>query len=646
MVVKPMVQPMEEKAKLKATLSFPVILIITINSIMGTGIFFLPAQGAHVSGNMSILAWAAMSVIAILLSLVFAELAGMFPKSGGIYEYCKQAFGSFPSFVIGWLTIIAGNVTIAMLVIGAIQYLNPGMAGLYKVGLSIVFILIFNFMTFKGMQTSSFMLVTFGLITLSSLFLLIVPNFLSFDTGNFVPFLDHDYTAVFLTVFLIAETFFGWETCTFLAEETKNPRKVLPLALILGTVAIVIICLLFVISSLGAVPAHEFGESSTPLALLAGLHFGAQGTSIFKILVYLSIIGSVAGWIVAAPRLIMALAKDKLFISQLADIHPVTNTPYKAIIFQTIITSVLVMIGAGSYNTLLHLLLPLVLVIYSATVLALIVLRRTKPDHERPFKMPLGKTLSFLLIIGILFLIGNWAFTDPGAFMIIRWGFSFFLLGIPIYMLLLIYYNPEAIIRATNFFSYFHYWLENVLLPHDVRKHILGTFKNMRNKIMLDFGAGVGTMTMHLANLVGSQGKIYATDISRRNVKILGKRLKKKGYHHVEVLHDAHQVNRIHPGVRGVHGVLSIGMLAYMQDVKKILHELHDIMPDGGEVCFVEYIDFFKFLPNPKWLNDYASIQNFFKEAGFSVHSLKIQGLFWDYLIVYGIKTQFDVPFV
>jgi len=111
--------------ELKSTLSFPVILLITINSIMGTGIFFLPAKGAGVAGPMSIISWVIMSLISIYIAMCFGELSSMFPKSGGIYEFCKQAYGRFISFLIGWLCLIAANVTIAMLMIGTPSQLIP-----------------------------------------------------------------------------------------------------------------------------------------------------------------------------------------------------------------------------------------------------------------------------------------------------------------------------------------------------------------------------------------------------------------------------------------------------------------------------------------------------------------------------------------
>ncbi|MFC2136469.1 APC family permease, partial [Bacteroidota bacterium] len=370
--------------ELKSTLSFPIILLITVNSIMGTGIFFLPALGAKIAGPMSIISWVILSLISIYIAMCFAELASMFPKSGGIYEYCKQAYGSVTSFIVGWATLVAGNITIAMLIVGAIRYLNPAMPELIKIAISLFFIVVFNFMAYKGMKTSAVMLVAFAIIT-GSLLALIVPGVLSMNFGKLTPFATHSWPMVLIAIFFIAETFFGWETVTFLSEETKDPKKTIPKALIYGTIIIAVICLLFVVTSLGTINWQVFANSQAPLTDLAVSHYGEVGKNAFTILVYLSIIGSVAGWIVSSPRLILALAKDKLFITQCAKIHPENNTPHVAILFQTILTSIIVIIGSGSYETLLELLLPLVLIIYCVTIFSVTTLRYKMPTVERGY---------------------------------------------------------------------------------------------------------------------------------------------------------------------------------------------------------------------------------------------------------------------
>ncbi|HJN56841.1 MAG TPA: amino acid permease [Candidatus Woesearchaeota archaeon] len=632
--------------ELKRVLGFKVILLITINSIMGTGIYFLPALGASIAGPASILSWILVSIVAMLTAMCFAELVSMFPKAGGVYEFAKQAFGKFTSFLVGWTAWLIGNITTAMLIVGAIQYLIPYADKIILVSISIVFVLIFNFMAFRGMKTSAVTLITFAIINLILLLSLIISGFFNFQPGNFSPFFVFPFSAVFLTVFFISETFFGWETTTFLAEETKDAERVIPKVLVIATGIIALISILLVISSLGAIPWKIFGGSTAPLADLANSMFGGTGMYIVTLGTYLVIIGAAAGWIVSSPRLLLALARDKLFITQLSDVHPKYNTPYKAIIFQTIVTSIFIVLASGSYNLLLTLLLPMVFLIYSAVILSLLVLRFKRPEIKRYFKVPFGKAVASLIIIVNIILIGVWFFTEKNALNFVKIGFSFLLVGIPIYFLLKMYHDPDSIVKVNDSFAYLTLLSENFILPKSVRKEILALLGQIKDKTVLEFGCSVGTLTLDLAKKVKPRGIIYATDISRKEVKITHNRLKKKGHEHVIVIPDEHQMNRVHPDIPKVDAIVSMGMMGYLQDVKKVLKEMWELLPYGGKIVFVDYADFFRIIPNVEWLSKDEVIEKVFRKSGFSVYVTRKKGLFWNYIYVHGIKFRKDVPYV
>jgi ubiquinone/menaquinone biosynthesis C-methylase UbiE len=189
-------------------------------------------------------------------------------------------------------------------------------------------------------------------------------------------------------------------------------------------------------------------------------------------------------------------------------------------------------------------------------------------------------------------------------------------------------------------------WFEDFLLPKKVRKEITNLFEDLETKRVLEYGAGVGTLTIHLANIIGPKGKIFATDLSKKNLKILKKRLEKKYIKHVNLIHDPHHVSRVHPTVESVDIIFSVGMLSYMQDVNKILKEMNNLLPEDGKVCFVEYVDFFGVIPNVAWLENSERIKSVFKKAGFSVRIKKKKSLFWKYLYVYGMKSEKSVPYI
>jgi len=631
--------------ELKKTLTFPVILLITINSIMGTGIFFLPALGAKMAGPASLLSWIILAVICIYIAMIFGELSSMFPKSGGIYEFCKQAYGRFPSFLIGWATLITGNITIAMLIVGAIRYLIPYHAPFIKIAICIGFIFAFNYIAYRGMDTSSTMLVAFAIITTGTLLALIFPGMINVDFGNFTPFFVFPVSAIFITIFFIAETFFGWETATFLAGETKDGQKVMPKALIIGTIIIAVICISFVFVSLGNLNWEIFGSSKAPLTDLGVIYYGQKARGIFTIAVYLSIIGSVAGWIVSAPRLLLSMAKDKLFLSQLSKIHPKYGSPSNAIIFQTILTSIIIFAGSGSYEMLLELLLPLVLLLYSAVILSLVVLRKKQPDTKRYYKVPFAKVGPYLVIIFLFAMIGIWLYMTHGAWSTLKLAGSFILVGVPLYFLVELYYDPKAITKVSDTSAYFTLFTERLNMPRKVIKEILGLLGNIKGKTVFEYGCGVGTLTLKLAKEVGPNGNIFAVDLSKKDLMITEKRLEKlmwssheRIHARVHMIHDEEQVNRVHPGVQYADIVVSVGNLGYIQDINLILKQLYSIMPNQGKICFVEYGDFFKLIPNIEWLAHNNIIEDIFKKNGFSVRVIRKKGLFWNYIYIYGFK--------
>ena len=631
--------------ELERTLSFPVMLIIGINSLMGTGVFFLAAVAAGVAGTSSLISWVVMALIAVGISMVFAELASMIDTAGGVYDYAKQVFGNFTSFMVGWLMVVVGNVTIAMFVVGAIQYLNPSLPIVYTIALSIMLILLFNFMTYKGMEASSVMLVSFGVITMTTIISLLVPGLIRFSTTNLTPLFSHSTIPVIIGVVLVADTYFGWQTITFLSEETKDARKVIPKVLVYSTVFAGVMTVLFAVSVLATIHWQVLSQSSTPLRLISEVLYGAGMDQVFAILIYMSILGSVAGWIVSSPRLLMALAKDKMFIPQLARIHPKNKTPHVAIAFQTVLTSALVLVAAGNYEQLLALSLPLAFLLYAIVIVTMIFMRSKLPDHKRYYTVPGGRFTAYVLLLAIVLLMGVWALHDPLALGVFALGASLLLLGWPVYLLLKYTYDPEAVSSHAHVHGRLMVWFEDLLLPRSLRKHIIGLLR-LPNKRVLEFGGNAGTFTMHLADEVGPQGLVISTELSASNVEIIRRRAKKLGHSHVQVIHDEHHLNRIHPSVEHVDMFVSIGYLSYIQDLRKILGELRELIPEKGVILLVEYVDYFWFLPNTGWTSDLSRLQALFAQEGFVVTVSKKRGFLWNYLIIHGIRSDEDVPFI
>jgi len=633
-------------AELKRALGFGTILALSIASIMGTGLFFGTAIGADHAGNASILSWAIMSLVAIYISMYFGELVALFPKAGGVYEFSKQTYSRFTSFMIGWLAWIVGNLTTALLIVAAIDYIIPNPSDFAaKVIISVTLIILLNVIAFYGIEASGFIVVILSSLSIGLILSVTFPGVFIMDLSNLSPFFEFGPLSLMVAMFFIAESFFGWESATYLSEETKDPERTIPKALLIGTIIVGVLATLLSLVSLGIIPWQILTATPAPLSLVFERVYGSFG-NLLNYGVFIALIGSAAGGIITMPRLILALARDKLFIAQLSEIHPVHNTPYKAIIFQTVVSLLVFSMALGGYRTLLSLLLPLGFIMYIMVVLTVPILRRKYPYAKRSFKVPFANIGSALLILFMASLIVVWILGEENALQILMLGLSFVAIGIPIYLLLEMYYNPDFIIGINDAFAFFTLLTERIILPKGVMNEILTMIGDIKNKTILEFGCSVGTLTLHLAEKVKPYGRIYATDLSEKDLVITRNRMIKKKHYHVVIIHDEHQINRVHPDIPNVDAIVSIGMMGYLQDVKKVLREMWELMPYGGKIVFVDYADFFKMIPNVAWLSKDEVIEKIFRDAGFSVYVKRQKGVFWNYVYVYGIKFNRDILYV
>ena len=359
--------------QLKRGFGFWTALALSIGSILGTTIFFGIPLVAEYSGNLLIPAWIFLTLIAIYIAAVFGELTAMFPKAGGTYEFSKQAYGKFASFILAWTAWLFGNISVALIIIASVKALNIELAEITLFGIaisqtvqiflmSVGLILLLNMIAFAGVEASSLMLLALGAVMVGIPLAIISRGVFALDFGNFIPFATHPFSGVFITLFFMAEAYFGWEAATCLAEETKNPAKTLPKALILASAIVGIIGLLMIIVSLGMLSLDQLGtiadEQGSLTTHLSKMLYGNQYSWLFGMGVFLALIGTAAANIISTPRLLLALSRDRLFLAQFKKINARFKTPGNAIIFQTIVLIFIILLGLANYETLLELLVP------------------------------------------------------------------------------------------------------------------------------------------------------------------------------------------------------------------------------------------------------------------------------------------------
>ncbi len=633
-------------SELKRGIGYWTVLSLSIGSIMGTAIFFGASIGASLSGSLTIVAWLILSLISIYIAMCFGELVSMFPKSGGVYEYSKQAYGRFISFISGWVAWIVGNIAVVVLIVAAINIIAPYASNTVKILLTIAAIILLNIIAYIGIEATSIMLIGFAASIVAVIIALVAKGLLNIELSNFMSFPSHTPLSVFVTMFFLAETYFGWEAATYLAEETKDARKVIPKAMIHGTIIIALLGLGMLLISFGILGTGLSGLDS-PTTVLAHRLFGPVGEGVITAGLFIALLGSAASGIITMPRLLLALARDKLMLEQLKAIHPRFNTPHKAILFQAAATLIILVIGFGNYQALLSIMVPLAVLMYIIVILAVPIFRVTSPELERLYRAPFGKVLPLAVVLFLLMTIGVWAFSTESAFALLRLSLSIILIGVPLYFLVELYYDPKMITGINDMFSFLNLVTERLSYPKGIRKEIMSFVGDLKGKTILEFGCGVGTFTIELLKAVGPGGTVYATSFSGNDLKIARKRVERKKweaegrvYGEARFIHDPEQFYRVHPDVPRADIVISVGVLGYTQDINRVLQDMRRLLSQDGRVCFVEYSDFFRVLPSVEWLSSDRKIEQLFRDAGFSVRVTRQRSFLWNRIFIYGFRYK------
>ncbi len=629
--------PALKKGELKKSIPFSILLLLAINAIIGTGIFFVPGIAAGIAGPASLISWVAVASMAIFIAACFAELSGMFPKCGGVYEYTKQAFGEFGGYLVGWTSWIVANVTIAMLTIGSLDYLGTivPIPHWQKLAFCVAFLMGMNYISFRGIDMSVKVLLVFAIFTILSLWTL-------FSWGIYHVNLAHLSLTTFLPLFpkvsltiamlYIMETFFGWETVAYLSEETKDAQHVIPKVMMWATVAVCLLAIAVVTVTLGVVPWEQLAASASPLVDAAIVFMGTTGAKFMAILIFLNIIGGAAAWIVVTPRLVYALARDKLLPESLGKVHPKHNTPHMAILLQTFLSIAIVL--AGAYKFLLEMLLPMAVFMYSMVIVSVAILRFTKPHLTRTFKVPWGKYSPIIIALIMLFLAGA---IEIGT---IVSGALFILIGIPLYLITVIKYKPEVIRDFLNISAgltklTYKWWLSKKTRRRII--HLLGSLKAGR---IFNPSCNIGILAVDLSKFVGPQGKIFATDLSDKQINEAQKyALENKSENIQFILEDPAGKHKIHQDIHSLHGAASVDMLSYLEDPKLFLCELNRRMHHQGRIYFVEFDKVFG-MRTQSWLQEDQKAIQAFAQCGFHIKIEREKKLFWETIHLLGYKVR------
>ncbi len=388
--------------ELKRGLGLFDVTMYGVGMILGAGIYVLIGKAAETAGNALWMSFLLVAAIATFTGLSYAELSSMYPKAAAEYVFIKKAFNNdLLAFIIGWLIVFTTTISASTIALGFGGYL-AGLSGLPVALTASLLIITLSLVNFYGIKESIWMNILFTLVEVAGLGIIIYLGF-AFGAHNPAAYLETPFgvNGILAAVPLILFAYIGFEHIANVAEETKDPRKVLPRAVILS---ITITATLYVLVSLAAVSLmdwRELGLSLSPLADAAGKVLGSQGHLLLSLIALFATTNTVLISLIASSRILYGMAEQHSLPPFLSKVHSKSRTPWLSIISVMIIAVALALIE--NIVTIAQITVFSIVTTFTFVNLSLIRLRYKEPNAERPFKVPVSvgrfPVLPFLGII-------------------------------------------------------------------------------------------------------------------------------------------------------------------------------------------------------------------------------------------------------
>jgi APA family basic amino acid/polyamine antiporter len=429
---------MDESNK-KQQIGIYVATSLVIGSMIGSGIFMLPASIAKI-GSISLLGWLFSGIGALLLAIVFSRLSKLVPKTGGPYIYPKEGFGDFIGFLSGWgywLSILLTNASIAMVFTGYLLIFIPDWSEsqVAILAIPIITVWLLTWVNSRGIKSGGYIQLSTTVLKIIPLVVVTIAGFFFFNGSHFIPFNSSgssDIAAIGTSITLTLFAFLGIEAATIPAGNIKNPEITIPKATIIGTILTIFIYLLSSISIMGVLPQEQLANSSAPFAEAAELIWGTTGKYLVGVGALISTFGALNGWILIQGHMPLAMAEDNL-LPPVFKKKSKRDLPLFGLIVSSLIVTIVVLANSSKGLVAIFTLLILVgtflaLVAYLFSSLAeVLILLRQKPLNWRK------RTIRAFLLSLPAFAFSVTAVYGAGM-KIVFYGFLILILGMPIYV--------------------------------------------------------------------------------------------------------------------------------------------------------------------------------------------------------------------
>jgi APA family basic amino acid/polyamine antiporter len=418
------------------------IMAIVIGGVIGSGIFLVPKSIAAVlpSPLLMLSVWVFGGLLSFFGALTFAELGAAMPEAGGMYVFLREAYGPLLSFLFGWtLFLVIDSGAIATLTVAfASRYLPYffDMSPLVIKAVSVAFIVFLAAVNIAGVRAGANLQNLLTIIKTAALVIVsgIIFVFGKGSTANFIspaPDLSSPGLLGAFGIGLVAVlwAYKGWESSTYCAGEVKKPERNIPLGILVGTLAIVVVYVLVNLAYLYVLPVGEIAKSDRIASDALKLVTGPVGGSLIALVILFSIMGAANQNILCSPRVYFAMARDGLFFKRIADAHPKYLTPYISIVAISV-WSIILSLFFGTFEQLFTYVIFGQWIFLGLTVAAVIILRKKRPDMPRPYKTWGYPFTPIFFILAALFISLNSLINEFRNAVI---GLIIILLGVPVY---------------------------------------------------------------------------------------------------------------------------------------------------------------------------------------------------------------------
>ena len=410
---------------------------MVVGTIIGASIFVQPSlvteQVPGVAGVFAV--WILAGVLTLAGALVCAELASAYPRSGGVYDFLRAAWGPAAGFLWGWAmfwSVHTGIIAAMAMIFSryAAQLVSLDATGQRAVAVAAVLAL--SALNYAGVRAASGVQTALTILKVAAVVGLVAVLFAlggAHQAPATAPALPApSLRAVVLAVMAGLFAYGGWHMVAYASEETREPERTIPRALVVGTL-IVTACYV----ALNAAYLHVLGVarvalSETVAADAANVVLGSGGAKLTAVIVMVSILGAMSGVVLAGPRLYWAMARDGLLLRGLAEVHPRFQTPHRAVVLQAAWATVLV--ATGSYRALFTRVVYTEWLFFGAMALGLLVLRR-REGYRPAYRAPGGAFLPLVFVAATVIIVVNQVVSEPESSAL---GIAFVLAGLPVHL--------------------------------------------------------------------------------------------------------------------------------------------------------------------------------------------------------------------